>query len=574
MCGIAGIHFKKLRSITHEGIEKLVDSLLLGIESRGRDSTGFVAVTNKGKRVVMHKEPVRAAIFTDMRSEIPVSPRTILLHTRWATQGWPTNPDNNHPVQYGDTFVVHNGHINNDDALFAENEFERIGQVDTEIIAAMVNKFGFERINLALKELDGGFAIATINPKQYPNNLILAKGPHNPMYIYETDDYVVWCSERTPIENALEKATGSKPAWADIKGVDSGVIAWVQGNKTEILGFPTYDEIHRPKPTRTVHHPSTCHVPISPSSGATSDGGKEQSEDSGKFNCKGCGHRLMMHPNRTGTVDSIACVGSDKCNCRKYISPNRGNRDKVSKTAIEAYVGVMIDGVNKRCGINSDGDLVDLGTWEIIPWPEEKDDDLVETTCICTHNQFAHVGLVGSCGYKGGCQCTAYLELRTYNGHVTEEEDLEDATTPCDGCGQWSTDKQLRTWHGAFLCAECAGDAETQDKEEDEALNDAENEGMPPATTEAEAREKLRADAEGQWRSLAENEERLHKYCLMETSGKTGYPQHLVDWLLFRCPPELMDDDIWLTNAREQCDESYGEAENAFFLAGRIAAAS
>ena len=41
-----------------------------------------------------------------------------IFHVRGYTKGVPSVNDNNHPVRYGRTVVVHNGHLDNDDALF------------------------------------------------------------------------------------------------------------------------------------------------------------------------------------------------------------------------------------------------------------------------------------------------------------------------------------------------------------------------------------------------------------------------------------------------------------------------
>jgi glucosamine 6-phosphate synthetase-like amidotransferase/phosphosugar isomerase protein len=87
MCGIAGVHVKS----AHLGrfpLDRFVDELFLGIEHRGRDASGYVAVNDEGE-VMMQKAPVKASLFTRKRKTIPNSARTVLLHTRLATQGLP-----------------------------------------------------------------------------------------------------------------------------------------------------------------------------------------------------------------------------------------------------------------------------------------------------------------------------------------------------------------------------------------------------------------------------------------------------------------------------------------------------
>ena len=538
MCGIAGVHFKKLRAIEQKKIENITDLLLLGIESRGKDATGFVAVTNDGKHTVLDKQPVRASIFIQSRMELPKRPRSILLHTRWATQGWPTNPGNNHPVQYGDTFVTHNGHIDNDDQLFKNNDLKRFAEVDTEVIAAMIEKHGFDKINLALKELDGGFAIAAINPLKNPNELILAKGETSPLYIYENDDFVMWCSERMPIEKTCKEILDFKPEYEDVKYVEKGVMAWVKGSELEVYKFPTYDEAH-PKPKRWEHRSGYANQQ------RTIEAPKKRTENKGLL-CKGCDHRLAMHPSRTGTEDQTRCTGSSKCHCRKYVSRNRTDK-KADPMDIVAYLGVTKDGDKFRCAVNRDGDLINMVTGEMMDW-EGVETLLDEEKCVCEHNQFWHVGMINNCNYAG-CKCIMFVEVKesefcTAGCEVVEGESLDNVEVQCDGCQIWMNETFLNTCDGALLCNPCQVEWHT-------AARDTEEEEAP--------------DEKEQWMDLAMGEEELHGYCLTATAGATGFTTEFIDWLLFRCPPELMQKEQFLINARELCDEGYGNAEDEYY---------
>lgn len=533
MCGIAGVHFKRLRAVEQKKIENITDLLLLGIESRGKDATGFVAVTNEGKEVVMDKQPVRASIFIQSRMELPKRPRSILLHTRWATQGWPTNPDNNHPVQYGDTFVTHNGHIDNDSELFKDYDMERFAQVDTEVIAAMIEKHGFDKINLALKELDGGFAIATINPLKNPNELILAKGATSPLYIYENDDFVMWCSERSPIEKTCKDILDFKPEWEDCKVVEKGVMAWIKGSSVEVLTFPTYDDTYK----KHWHH--TPNVERKPAQLPPPPKEKPQNA----LTCKGCNHRLAVHPRRTGTEDQEKCAGSDICNCRKYVSRNRTDRN-VDMMDIVAYVGISMDGDKFRCGVNREGDLINMISGEVMDW-EGVDVLLDEEKCVCEHNQFWHVGMVNNCNYAG-CKCIMFVELKEQpfpegrSCEVVDQENLDNVEVQCDGCSVWMSESLAHSCDGALLCTNCHAEWQAAGNKEE-------------------------PDEQAQWMDLAMGEEELHGYCLTATAGATGYTTEFIDWLLFRCPPELMQKEQFLINAREMCDEGYGNAEDEFY---------
>jgi glucosamine 6-phosphate synthetase-like amidotransferase/phosphosugar isomerase protein len=93
VCGIAGFHIRdKYRSkLTDADLNRLVDGLLMGIEPRGKDATGYVAVDRK-QGTFFEKRDVRAEHFVTVRKRIPASAKTVLLHTRATTKG--TEKDN------------------------------------------------------------------------------------------------------------------------------------------------------------------------------------------------------------------------------------------------------------------------------------------------------------------------------------------------------------------------------------------------------------------------------------------------------------------------------------------------
>jgi glucosamine--fructose-6-phosphate aminotransferase (isomerizing) len=91
-------------------------------------------------------------------------------HTRWATHGAPTR-DNAHPHQAGGVAVVHNGIIENFQALRDElidlgHEFET--DTDTEVIPQLVSHYLGQGVGpvaaaaAALKRLEGAFALAIL----------------------------------------------------------------------------------------------------------------------------------------------------------------------------------------------------------------------------------------------------------------------------------------------------------------------------------------------------------------------------------------------------------------------------
>lgn len=234
MCGIAGFHIKNPKvARSEEAINLVADKLLLGIEQRGKHATGYVAVSEDGS-VVLDKSDVEATEFIKVRDAIPANVRTLLLHTRYFTKGEPSNMGNNHPVVYKSCFTIHNGSISNDDDLFREFNLKRNYEVDTEIIPAMLDKFGLgdmEHIKEALTKFRGPLAIATIDPVNHPNKLLLAKGLNSPLVVFENDNMIMWASLLSAMKDAWGAVYGTPPKQDKFKYLTEGDIIVVDGDE-------------------------------------------------------------------------------------------------------------------------------------------------------------------------------------------------------------------------------------------------------------------------------------------------------------------------------------------------------
>lgn len=208
MCGIAGVH--RLTDRPFPRFDAFVDELLIGIEHRGKHATGFAAITDKGN-VIHQRASCEASKFVKGRRSIPEHARSVILHTRWATQGDPAFPENNHPVRSGDYYVVHNGHIWSDGDVFRVAPFKRVGEVDSEAIAAVLRMKGWtDALEDGLDLLDGNMAFAAIN-RSAPDELILAKGWDSPLYVARSAHLLVWASTIESIRKAWGKVLGTPP---------------------------------------------------------------------------------------------------------------------------------------------------------------------------------------------------------------------------------------------------------------------------------------------------------------------------------------------------------------------------
>ena len=171
MCGIVGAtSARTVVPILIEGIRRL--------EYRGYDSTGL-AVVNGGASPVLERlvSTARVADLAAQADALHLDATTGISHTRWATHGAPTS-DNAHPhLSGGEIAVVHNGIIENYEALrdklIAQGYVFRT-QTDTEVIAHLVH-WHWHRpdcgdllaaVRRAIAEFKGAYAIAVISTRE------------------------------------------------------------------------------------------------------------------------------------------------------------------------------------------------------------------------------------------------------------------------------------------------------------------------------------------------------------------------------------------------------------------------
>jgi glucosamine 6-phosphate synthetase-like amidotransferase/phosphosugar isomerase protein len=181
MCGIAGIFdVEKSRDLDRAAIAA---NLLKQIESRGRHATGY-AYHDDGTTVVC-KADLRALDFIAtaplFTEPFDATPRSVLLHTRYATQGSPSDNENNHPIysKVSGLTLIHNGWLTNEKHLLRKYGLKKDGAVDSETVLRLIEHFILSEgkkittaIRLAMAELEGKFACALISEK-YPDTMWL-----------------------------------------------------------------------------------------------------------------------------------------------------------------------------------------------------------------------------------------------------------------------------------------------------------------------------------------------------------------------------------------------------------------
>ena len=181
MCGIVGaVSVRNIVPILVQGLQRL--------EYRGYDSCGVAVVANGLQRA---RSTSRVAELSEQVSASKLEGTTGIAHTRWATHGAPV-VHNAHPhfshgagvdaaSRPGRVALVHNGIIENHDDLRARLQAKGYvfqSQTDTEVIAHLIESLYegdlFEAVKVALKELQGAYAIAVFC-KDEPHRLIGAR---------------------------------------------------------------------------------------------------------------------------------------------------------------------------------------------------------------------------------------------------------------------------------------------------------------------------------------------------------------------------------------------------------------
>lgn len=167
MCGIVGYLGKE------DGAPVIIRGLKR-LEYRGYDSWGIATVDNN--KIRLHKQVGKIGSF-ELKRDLPdFSGEICIGHTRWATHGGVTEK-NSHPHLSCDKriAVVHNGIVENYQELkekLVKLGHKFISQTDTEVIAHLVeeklkkNKDLKEAVRLALKDLEGSYALGIIDREQ------------------------------------------------------------------------------------------------------------------------------------------------------------------------------------------------------------------------------------------------------------------------------------------------------------------------------------------------------------------------------------------------------------------------
>jgi len=177
MCGIVGyIGHREAYPIILEGLKRL--------EYRGYDSAGIALFDGTNLKVSKTKGKV-ADLQNRLENEISINGNLGIGHTRWATHGVP-NDINSHPhySNSGDLVIIHNGIIENYDALKTEltkRGYSFKSDTDTEVLINLIEDIKIKEnvklgkaVQIALNQVVGAYAIAVFD-KNKPDEIVIAR---------------------------------------------------------------------------------------------------------------------------------------------------------------------------------------------------------------------------------------------------------------------------------------------------------------------------------------------------------------------------------------------------------------
>ncbi|MEX0850756.1 MAG: hypothetical protein WD015_04555 [Gaiellaceae bacterium] len=222
MCGIAGYSLSP-----DSPVERTLaaQALLAGIAERGADAVGYASRGSSGAIGVTKLRGGASALLDEIA--LPPTAEQALIHVRDYTKGHPEITANNHPIRHGAVVGIHNGLIENDDALLERYGIERHEPemtVDSEAIFALMELR--RSSSRALAELRGAMAAAWLDERE-PTVLYLARGVARPIWIGQTSSDLFFASTR----HALAIVEAALRVRLELREVREGRLLHVVGGR-------------------------------------------------------------------------------------------------------------------------------------------------------------------------------------------------------------------------------------------------------------------------------------------------------------------------------------------------------
>ena len=220
MCGIIGI-VGRVPSGMWGQTYSLARELFLAAEHRGRDATGFVAITDRVAKasesnIVIAKQPVSATEFICRDAEFKrIENRrcaAFIGHVRLATHGSASDNRNNHPHVGRRYSLVHNGVVSNFLELVDRHSLRVRSHCDSEALLRMIEDSAHPTLGLrtCLREVRGSMAVALFDSKE--RLIWVARNAGRPLWLarLNNDPRVLFASTAEIIITAMRRSLGGK----------------------------------------------------------------------------------------------------------------------------------------------------------------------------------------------------------------------------------------------------------------------------------------------------------------------------------------------------------------------------
>jgi glucosamine--fructose-6-phosphate aminotransferase (isomerizing) len=200
MCGIVG-------AVARENVVPVLIEGIRRLEYRGYDSTGLAVINGRLQRLV---STARVADLAAQALATHITGTTGISHTRWATHGAPTSANAHPHVSHDEIAVVHNGIIENFEALrerLQKQGYLFVTQTDTEVIAHLIhaNYRGdlLDAVRKTVAEFRGAYAIAAITTRA-PDRIVGARAG-SPLLVGVADEDHYLASDASALSSVTQR---------------------------------------------------------------------------------------------------------------------------------------------------------------------------------------------------------------------------------------------------------------------------------------------------------------------------------------------------------------------------------
>jgi len=257
MCGIFGVLLQRDAPVRRDAVDAVMSRLYVLSESRGKESAGMhaylpssrLAWTIKGTQPAT--EFLKARAFQEAMTQAldrafagesgtATEPLVLLAHSRLVTNGTASLPQNNQPVRSGHVSVIHNGIVVNVDELWTSHPaLERRAEVDTEVLAAMLNaaaEHGADHAALTRRiyaDLKGAASVAWVHDRRAlvtlatnTGDIYVAMDPQSRMLVFASERYILTQvlkngGEGLPPVGAIEWLSAGHALSFDVSGAEA-----------------------------------------------------------------------------------------------------------------------------------------------------------------------------------------------------------------------------------------------------------------------------------------------------------------------------------------------------------------